>query len=586
MLPATYADYSRSIVSSLLFVSNLFFYFSTTDYGASDSLLEPFLHTWSLSVEEQFYIFFPAALLLMFRLARRHLFRMALAGLVASLLFAEAMSRIDPALSFYILPTRMWELLAGTLVALLEIRSGRTGAPAWRAVIPLIGAAAMAMSFWMFDETTVHPGFGSVPLILGAALVIRYSGRHEPVGAILGCRPMVGIGLISYSLYLWHFPVFAFARMRDPGAADPDKIWWIALIAALSVASYFLIERPFRNRRRMSTRQGFAVLRIAFLCTVLVSVSGYVFDGFVWRVPPVLAPEASRATWNDLTDENGDPCHGRLEDFCLFGGEKQTRTVVVLGDSHAASLLADLYARVKDRHPFLALTEGDCLPVFRANLVVRDSPDRQYSCNVAFQKRRLEAIAARGPSIVVVAGRWPRQLEGSYFDNREGGVERADLDYRKVLEPENGATVGQEISRSMRQLLDAGHDVVLVYPFVEAGWNVPKELFARMPKSATLAEAYLAGNPLTTSFDVYRDRTESSFAVLDGIRHENVHGVYPHRRFCNTALPGRCMTHDAANLFYADDNHPNKTGAAMINDLIVGKIRLIDAKQTQASTSR
>jgi peptidoglycan/LPS O-acetylase OafA/YrhL len=119
----------------------------------------------------------------------------------------------------------MWELLAGTLVALLEIRSGRAETTAMRSVIPLAGAAAVVLSFWMFDEATIHPGFGSVPLILGVALVIRYAGRHEPVGAILGCRPLVGIGLISYSLYLWHFPVFAFARMRDPAAGDPDKLW-------------------------------------------------------------------------------------------------------------------------------------------------------------------------------------------------------------------------------------------------------------------------------------------------------------------------------------------------------------------------
>ena len=582
MLPATYADYSRSIVSSLLFVSNLFFYFSTTDYGASDSLLEPFLHTWSLSVEEQFYIFFPAALVLLFRLAQKHLFWVALAALVASLLVAETMSRVNPALSFYILPTRMWELLAGTLVALLEIRSGRAETTAMRSVIPLAGAAAVVLSFWMFDEATIHPGFGSVPLILGVALVIRYAGRHEPVGAILGCRPLVGIGLISYSLYLWHFPVFAFARMRDPAAGDPDKLWWIALTVLLSAASYLWIERPFRNRRKMETKRALANLRMGLLCTVLVSVSGYVFDGFVWRVPAVLAPEASRGTWNDLKDENGDPCHGRLDDFCLLGGEKKSRTVVVVGDSHAASLLADLYARVKDKHPFLALTEGDCLPVFQANLVVRGSPDRQYACNVAFQNRRLAAIAARGPSIIVVAGRWPRELEGSYFNNLEGGIEQADMVYRKALRTISGTSVEQEIDRSLRQLLDAGHDLILVYPFVEVGWNVPKELFLRMPKSAAFAADYLSENPLTTSFDVYKERTKSSFAVLDRVQHKNLYRVYPHKRFCNTTMRGRCMTHDAENMYYADDDHPNKTGSAMINDLIFEQINLSEARRTRA----
>lgn len=212
MLPATYADYSRSIVSSLLFVSNLFFYFSTTDYGASDSLLEPFLHTWSLSVEEQFYIFFPAVPLLLFRLARQHLPILALAGLVASLLFAETLSRINPELSFYILPTRMWELLAGTLVALMEIRFGRTGAPAMRAVMPSIGAVFAVLSFWTFDAATIHPGFGSVPLILGVALVIRYADRREPVGAIPSCRPMVGIGLIPCTSGI-------FRCLRSPGCA-------------------------------------------------------------------------------------------------------------------------------------------------------------------------------------------------------------------------------------------------------------------------------------------------------------------------------------------------------------------------------
>jgi peptidoglycan/LPS O-acetylase OafA/YrhL len=213
LLPSSFIDFSKSILYSLGFSSNFYFHYSGQQYGAESGLLKPFLHTWSLSVEEQFYILFPIVLLITFKYFRKYLIHILILGFVISLGLADWGSRNHPSFNFYVLPTRGWELLAGSILAYFEINNGhRSKNKTFNLILPTIGLLLIGHSILFFNDEMFHPSFYTLSPIIGVCLMIWFSNKDELITKILSTKLFVGIGLISYSLYLWHYPIFAFAR--------------------------------------------------------------------------------------------------------------------------------------------------------------------------------------------------------------------------------------------------------------------------------------------------------------------------------------------------------------------------------------
>src|SRR6056300_379890 len=214
LLPISFVDFSKSILYSLGFSSNFYFHYSGQQYGAESGLLKPFLHTWSLSVEEQFYILFPLILLITFKYFRKYLVHILIGGFVVSLGLAEWTSRNYPSVSFYFLHTRMWELLAGSILAYFEIINGKRGEnKTLNLILPTIGLLLIGHSILFFNDRMFHPSFYTLSPIIGVCLIIWFSNKDELITKIFSTKLFVGIGLISYSLYLWHYPIFAFSRI-------------------------------------------------------------------------------------------------------------------------------------------------------------------------------------------------------------------------------------------------------------------------------------------------------------------------------------------------------------------------------------
>jgi peptidoglycan/LPS O-acetylase OafA/YrhL len=251
LLPSNLIDFSKSILFSLGFSSNFYFHYSGQVYGATDGLLKPFLHTWSLSVEEQFYILFPIVSLITFKFIKKYLIYVLIIGFIISLGLAEWTSRNYPSASFYFLHARIWELIAGSILAYFEIIKGhRSKNQLLNLILPTIGILLIGYSIIFFDDNIFHPSFYTLFPIIGVCLIIWFSNKDELITKILSTKLFVGVGLISYSLYLWHYPIFAFARTTHVFKDNFIKELSAGLIILfLSILTYYLFERPARNKK-------------------------------------------------------------------------------------------------------------------------------------------------------------------------------------------------------------------------------------------------------------------------------------------------------------------------------------------------
>ena len=249
LYPTPFAEYAQSVLWSVLFGSNFFFYSVTTEYGADSALLKPFLHTWSLAVEEQFYLVFPVLALIVFKFARRWFLAVLIGLSLVSLIHAQSLTTQAPSWNFYSPFSRFWELGVGALLAVRELNGAgeRTGISAQ--ILPAIGVCLIAASvLYLFDGASHHPGLITLFPVLGTALIIGFGNAQGPIGGLLSNRLARGIGLVSYSAYLWHFPIFAFARLSLEYFSDIEKVLAIMATFGLSALSYTLIEQPFRNK--------------------------------------------------------------------------------------------------------------------------------------------------------------------------------------------------------------------------------------------------------------------------------------------------------------------------------------------------
>ena len=257
MLPYELRDFARSMIAVITFVSN-FFFWSEADYFATAAERLPLLHTWSLSVEEQFYILFPVVLWLFWKYWRGGLVSAMVVVSLASLALAEFVVHRSPATAFYLLPTRGWELLSGSLAAVYLLKRGACGRVAGE-VIGGVGLLAVLFSILFFDEGTPFPSIWALVPVLGTVGILVGASGQTFVGRILSLRPAVFIGLISYSAYLWHQPLFAFARVIADEADPSDQLMIGLAVLSLVLAwvSWRFVEEPFRRKNLFSAGQIF-----------------------------------------------------------------------------------------------------------------------------------------------------------------------------------------------------------------------------------------------------------------------------------------------------------------------------------------
>lgn len=379
MAPFQIEELSASIAATALFSANVYFW-RTINYFGTAAEETPLLHMWSLAVEEQFYIVFPVLLLLLWWSGRRNLILPAVLAISAvSLVLAEIACRTHPVANFYLPVGRVWELGAGAALALIEpsaVSVRRTVGSA----LAFAGLAMIAVSAVAFDASTPSPSLLlSIPVI-GTLLVVRYARPDVMPGRLLASAPFVAVGLVSYSFYLWHQPVFAFSRMFGI-EFDSAYVTQITLALLLAAFSWRFVEQPFRKRRSGWIALGWSTAILATL--VVLGIGVHTSPNLVerWYIASLSPPENERYRMLEaMRVENVafEETDGRLEVLseCVFrtpaiSDAFRTRwtacadmhgpAVVVAGGSHASDVFQALAST--ERVPFLVgVTRANCRP--------------------------------------------------------------------------------------------------------------------------------------------------------------------------------------------------------------------------------
>lgn len=580
MLPDQMTSFATSVIAVCLFASNFFFWGESGGYFAAASEEQPLLHTWSLAVEEQYYLLFPLFVILAWRFGRRALIGAVAAITVASLLLAQYGSQNFATANFYLPHTRAWELLAGSLCAFV-LAGGRQYKSN---VLSLTGLAIIVFSIFAYDQSTPFPSLYALAPVLGAALVILFASTETVTARLLSVPPVVGIGLISYSLYLWHQPVFAFARIRSLTEPSALAMGLLALgCFPLAYLSWRFVETPFRKGAKTTLLprpvQIFCAAAVTALLFIATGFYGLSNGGLQFRLPQeaqaALAQERHDPIMDTCLFDKGEASLPHPVRDCLTKHSAASKTILI-GDSHAAALAGEAL-RVFDANDadLYVMTHSACVG-FSGFYV--SSPKYRLRCNSFFTGIE-DYIRKSGTATIVMASRWSLYLDGTPFDNGEGGIEFLKPTYVDLFDrlgehtsqddPARKARVLKQYVADIQNYLDAGRNVVLVYPIPEAGWNVP-ELVA---KSAMTGRKNLE---FSTSFERYLQRNQAVITAFDAISHPNLFRVKPSEFFCGTFIKERCINSvDADRVFYFDDDHLSDAGAALIVPALLEAVRTI-----------
>ena len=333
LTPYFYRDLFQTTVAISFFASNILL-FIKSGYFSPISELKPFLHTWSLAVEEQYYIFFPIFLAFTWRLGRSAVFWMIAFLCLVSLLLSEWSWRVNESANFYLLHTRAWELFSGSLAAFIVQKQGVQK----NNRLAILGLVAIVFSIFSYDETTPFPSVYTLVPVLGVVLLVLYADKETLAAKLLGNKAFVGLGLISYSAYLWHQPIFALMRHSTMSEATAyHYLMAIGIVLIVSYLSWKFVEKPFRNKSRVKAKQILVLSFVFISLMVLIGLVGHIKLGFPGR----LSYETNLIS-KGAFDKNPrqDECHyleklKGLQSACVLGAtEKITPRIAIIGNSH------------------------------------------------------------------------------------------------------------------------------------------------------------------------------------------------------------------------------------------------------------
>ncbi|WP_197077585.1 acyltransferase family protein [Hyphomicrobium sp. 99] len=559
--PHDLVTYGRSLQSVATGTSNFYFAKKAGDYFGGVAAEMPLLHTWSLSIEEQFYAVFPLVIMLLFRFRRSFVTSVMAIAVVASLAYSVSAVSHAPAQAFFSSAGRVWELLCGTMLAfglLPQVRNGIV-----REAEAFIGAAIICWCYFSYTASTPFPGLAAVPLCLGAVLIIHSGIGSERdtdlpktiIARLLASSPGVALGKISYSVYLWHWPLLALARYRYPqtfaGELKPEVgLAFCVVSLALGTLSWRFIERPFRGlpvseRRWQAYAGGLIVLTILLGGTRLLIQAPHSVQTWppeIVELGGVIERNRKPASFELPPSEQGWP----VETHIIGSGRgAETGDALLWGDSHALAIIPGLQAYVEKAGKRVVVSaHPGCPPL----IDVIFSGNRFENVCQGLNDRTLAAVLNSKIKRVLLVGRWAFFPDKMYFENGKATYRRGQRG-SDAFAPALEATV--------KTLVEHGKEVVIMGPVPEFEFNV-----------ISVAERHLAWGmalPEEQTLQTFLDRERRLLPILARLdQADGVDVIYPHLRLCEA---GRCRYLKDGVPLYSDDNHLTAAGARELSNM-------------------
>lgn len=549
--PTELEQYGQSLIAVALFGSNILFwreggYF---DQPAHD---KPLLHTWSLAVEEQFYILWPLIIALLVALGRERTLRAFVwAAVIGSLLAAEAVVRWAPTQAFYLIPYRAWELGFGALLAVGAVPALQSVRQ--RETVAWVGLALIFIPMLFYSPETPFPGLSAVPPCLGTMMLI-HAGREglTQVGRMLSWRPILFTGLISYGFYLWHWPALVFTQIALNRPLHPLETV-LAISAAFALASFSLrfVERPFRQsgQVRISRRTVLTASGVTMGLFASAGAAAYATNGFADLASPRV--KVAQAAMESINPFRGR-CHNNLGtadlgpiDQCSGGAEsRKGYNVLLWGDSHGDHLMPGLdHQGAKQGFAVRQATVSGCSPLI---LTYDKIPALDRPC-ADFHRAAL-AEAAHQPDLgaIVLSVRWSTAIQELSDKSSK------DLEQQKATGGASLSAALDKLIAAIRQSVPAGTRIILVGSTPEFGiW--PATCFARAYK--------LDGDPNLCATQIARDAswgTAADKTLTQAAAKNGLALILPRASFCQGAL---CRTIAHGKILFRDDDHLTNEGS-------------------------
>lgn len=553
MLPGEIKQFKQSVISTLFFYSNYFFMFDV-GYFADPAETKPLLHMWSLAVEEQFYVVFPVYLFLAFKYCRKYVGIITIFLLLISFAYSAVLVNYLPGDAFYSTPARAWELMIGSLLAIYPKREV-LNSPLKSNILSITGLGLIVASVVFFEKTTPFPGYMAAIPVLGSALIL-YAAHSERnlVGQLLSTPLFRFIGLISYSLYLWHWPVLTFARLYSLGSHPYELMpWLLLLMILLAFLSWKFIETPFRrgklfnNQSTIKFNQFSGALLVAGICLLI-----FAFSDYKRGIPAKYRTHMEkRVDTKPLKLEDCDEFKASQRSIwvCYLGALKaQTTSFALLGDSHTTAMMPGVYqAAEKYGKKGIFAGSGGCIALFGVN---REKQGFEHC------RSRMDAFQEYlkvHPEIeqIIIASRWGTYTTGKRYKDTLGDDFYISDDLTTSLSfEENQRVFERGMKRTVEFLKGLDKKVIFVSQVPEAefgGWDVVRanRLGKKVEFRPILKEYFERQRIAHSEFEKYQAKGDVEVIYL----HEFMCG----EEFCDYFSEGKSI--------YIDNNHISRTYA-------------------------
>lgn len=580
LIPSHMKEFVQSMATAVVFASNIFFYINS-GYFNTAAEFQPLLHTWSLAIEEQFYLIFPTIMVSIWFISKQRL-AYILSGLAVLSLGWASWSSVNGNMSgsFYLLTSRGWELLAGSLSAVALTRpdwKGLTFVPTLaKQFFSILGLCLIIVSFFTFTHFTPHPSYFTLIPVIGTVCIILFASKHTLTGRILSNRIFVGIGLISYSLYLWHHPIFVFDRYKALSPPSEDKILILLILTLLlSIFSWHFIERPFRDPHRVNNKHLIIFLGLTVLAIGTITISENMNNSFSGRIK--FSPNLQWANIGQKLFIEGEVCekkpvqgHDFLEQ-CYFGDLTSDKTIGLVGDSHALAISKSLDEELKRRKFRGSYIQyiGTCETISGSAAFPIGGYTKEV-CDKSFVD--LQNYAYNNLDSLILIERWAYRLypvEGAihsaFFDNSKGGIETRFKTQGFAAIDENGnpsfsQTSKKRILEKTINGLSTSTKLLLVYPVPEVGYNIFQMNMQYYKEHDKILEELIFPS------EEYDARNKFIINIFDEIaqNNQNIVAVKTRDVFCDNMVLNNCVAQYAGIPFYLDSDHLSDAGATLV----------------------